>query len=388
MKLSDYLILFVFIFAAFGLLVFYGINTESKAAIATEEYTTKLTAACEDAIKATNLENVEKNSLWSENSERNKTLSVFYTTLRMGFNTRNTHSKDEIKAYVPVVCLIDLDGYYISYNSAFDDDGNVVTREGVNTDEAYSQTMTVSPLNTWTSMVDNFIVQFYLNNYIKLTDTHGTNAGNVYYGLRSEVYKKIKKNSEKDTTRVYTNILKLLNDDKFFDETRADLITDEINTNITYYINNENVLAKDLDISYDYEIPVIKSEDWHRAITRPTCISFLQGFQMRTREEFVNVYSLAGGELIKRKNYFITQDEDKKLTYHLLQEGICSGTGNKIECEVKEGAVMVVGGEAEKYTDVTWRYNGIVINKFYNTMEECAAKGAIPCSCCKNLNGI
>lgn len=419
MKFSDYLIIFIFIFAAFGIIAFYGINTESKAGIASNEYSAKLTAACEDAIKTINTENIEKNSLWGEVSERTKTLDTFYTTLRMGFNVKNTNQDNELKVYIPVVCLIDLDGYYISYNSAFDDSGQIVRL--ASDEDSYaedSQTMTVSPLNTWTDSVDGYIVRFFLNDYIEIT------KGTVTYaGKRPEVLKKV---SKAETNSIDT-LKKLLSQDDYYDIYRSELITDEINKNIEYYINQQNVMAKALDISYDYDIPYFKykdgekievdsstgeytlpkveAEDWHRALQRPTVISFLQGIQMRTREEFVNVYSLAGGELIKQQNYFIEEEIDESTgkvkvdsdgnpirRYHILEEGICDEVTVEKKIERHRISVNVTTAsdltnpESEEYKDVIWTCNGERITNIYSSMEDCAIRGAYPCSCCKNLN--
>lgn len=423
-KFTDYIIVFIITFSCFAVLAFYGINTSTKTSEANTEYANMLTVACNDAMKATNTEHIE-DGIWKTEAARRNTLSTFYSTLAFCFN--NEYTKEEANhIYTPIACLIDTDGYYISYNSSFDNTGNVyidsyasgneyskwmpssVAHTTLYDTQAFISGMTVSSLNTWNEMVDDCIIRFYLTNKVSVTMPDGV----IITDTRERVLKKIRDLItdgvygvdvlNKMTSHAGTNYTlgQLLSDYDTYDKERSYYIVDKINKEVEFYINFNNPYARN-DQTYEYVMPEIRGEDWHRLLENPTVISFLQGKDMSTGVQLSNVYALAGGELTKSLKYIITRDHDAAgneiFTYHYLDNKNC-----KYYNIVKTSTIIDIVYNGGRYSGHSEYNNEVktdsikavskldgseqIINKIYDSMEECAFLGAYPCDCAINHN--
>ena len=181
MKFTDYLIVFAFLFIAFGIVLFLNGNVQDRSSTSNTEYADTLTIACNDAMKVANMENTATASnVWEKDGIRNEALKVFYNTLNLCFNTEYTEKENDVKIFTPVVVLIDNDGYYISYNSSFDNTGKVyiktnpsaaVEHISLANSGQYSDSMTSSPLNSWTEEFGNFTVRYFLNDTVEISYT-------------------------------------------------------------------------------------------------------------------------------------------------------------------------------------------------------------------------
>lgn len=417
MKFSDYILVFIIVFFGFSIILFRTVNTYSESGITNTEYANKLTTACNDAAKTIHLENVKDDGVWLSAEDRNETLETFYNTLEYCFNADDTVQESEIKVYTPIVCLVDLNGYYVAYNSSFDEtviDGEKIIKRETNANNAniekqykkmVENTITVSNLNTWaTTYNSGFTVRYFLNDHIEII----TPTGKIVSGTRADVddflQQELAKNNPSGTYGISTanlsaeqrrgemieepSINDLLRDDSVYASFKNSTVIQQINKTIEYYINQQNLMASTFDIPYKFTMPEIKSEDWCRLLENPTVLSFLQGSQMITHTGYINVYSLAGGELIKEKMYFITSEvinEKDVLTYHYIH-GRCGA-----DLIRNEGTNTVTVKDGTKTKTINYKYyyftyKGQEIKTFYSSMEECAKKGAYPCECVYNYN--
>lgn len=418
MKLTDYLIVFFIIFGSMAFYVFYGINLDIKSKTTNIQYAETLASACHDASRTIERE-AGSDGAWEKQSAREKTLETFYSTLEFCFNTEFTANADETHRYTPVVCLVDNNGYYISYNSTFDDFGNTYINGEISGEydtthsaidkKAYYESMTVSPINTWTKTYNEYIVRFYLDDTIEIIEPNG----NIIKDKKNKIIEVLDKRlrdgedaalraeyelykinaSDDDEVDTLGDLLKgtyLINGESIsmYDREKSEVIVATINAEVDYYINNQNPLAASNEIPYEITMPDIAGEDWHRLLENPTVISFLQGRQASTGREFTNVYSLAGGEIAISNRYYITGEGNDK-EYHRLGATNCENYEVRIEAVTQDpthrGGKHVVDDShyyGEKY---------ILINKStgeeteilhtYATMEECALLGAAPCRC-------
>ena len=213
--------------------------------------------------------------------------------------------------------------------------------------------------------------------------------------------------SNRSTAADRCSFKELLNDNKKFEEEKNYIIVKQINNEVEYYINYHNAYAESEDIPYDYTMPQISEESWHRLLKNPTSIAFMQGRQIRTGKQFTNVFAIAGGELVKQHLYFITE-EDGNLIYHDLYAENCPYY--EIECVTDTKTVKYKGGTLGYDSTNTYdsdnshqkwyrisRNTGIKVpitdsgdgtQDLYSSMEECAKRGAYPCSCAINHNKI
>lgn len=405
MKLSEWIFLFLIIFSSFALISFYSIDRSSASGIAETQYANILTAACHDAAKTIPTETVESDSVWTKKEDREHTLNTLYKTIQYGFNTEYTSKGNEVTIYTPVVCLIDNDGYYISFNSAYDQYGNTYWANSASSYDAkmYSETITTSSLNSWTAGYGNFIVRYYLNDTVELTLPDGESIkdkrGKVYEKLKDYVNKGIVSEDAlnellivaEDGGKKYNIIDLLKNKDDIFEKERNNQVIKLINEEVEFYVNHHNLWAEQLDVPYSFAMPEIAGEDWHRLLEHPTIISFMQGMQVRTQTRYFNIYALAGGEVTEEKQYFITSgdtylDGKPVYTYHVIG-------GNCKDCNVefvKDSTDITnkntVEGKDITITDGYYTCNGEKIENIYTSMSACAEQGAYPCECVINYN--
>ena len=448
MKLTDYIIVFLIIFGSFGLITFYNTNLNSKTGITETEYANALAVACQDAARTIKTEDVT-DGVWQNAEDREYTLNTFYNTLNFCFNTEYTEKSDETKKYTPIVCLIDNNGYYLSYNTVLDHTESVYLQDSSGSMEdgysfnskseaakdknvkAYYESMIVTPINTWSENYGEIKVRFYLDNTVEIVSP----SGQVLKKRYSEIIKDYKDDApffkslsysiagskvpvyeviENGTTKTGTNTLKAILEDKLiYENIKNKVITASITDEVNYYINHQNIYNRNEAISYDYYMPEIAQEDWHRLLSNPTVISFLQGRQASTGEIVSNIYSIGGGEITKEGKYYITRETDGTYLYHFipyveLEETVEFSSAKTDETHIncthvlreypmatsslkKEDSRTAAGvsspaSKDEKKFEQIYECDGIKIDTTFNSMAECASLGAEPCDCVKNHN--
>ncbi len=366
MKISDFVLVFIGIAMCFLVVSFINVDITQKANDQNKEYSTKLSSACLDAARTMNSENIERyGKVWTGEDDLNDTLSVFYNSLVYSFNWDNQGRVDEMALYTPVVCLIDIDGYYISHNVVFDATGLVE----IPSDAEKRNGLTT--LNTWTKSYNGVLLRYFLNDEVEVY----TLDGKKYEGDRKEVYAIISEDLPGSTE---VTELSFITDDDEFNKRKNELIVREINTACEYYINRHNVIGENFDTRYTFEMPEIAGEDWSRLLENPTVISFLQGYSSKAENRTLNIYALGGGELTQNFHYFIVGDE-----YH------CIETDPDVEKDTRSVVTSYESaGETKSVTTsyVVYKYSGTEIDAIYNTQTECARLGATPHECIYDMN--
>ncbi len=366
MKFSDYTLIFMGIAICFCTISFINVDLTQKAAAKNVEYANKLTLACYDAAQTMNSENIERyGRVWNSEDDLNDTLSVFYNSLVYSFDWDNAGRVNEMALYTPVVCFIDIDGYYISHNVVFDTSGMVE----IPSDAEKRNGLTT--LNTWTKSYGGVLLRFYLSDYVEVYALDGTK----FSGNRNDVYDKICEDLPGGTE--VTN-LSFITDDEEFNSQKNELIVREINKQCEYYINNHNVIGNNSLSKYTFEMPEVEGEDWSRLLESPTVISFLQGYSTVSDNRTLNVYALAGGELVENCHYFIKGDE-----YHCIESDpdVVKVVNIVTTPYEAEGTIKTVETEY-----VVYKYGGEEIDTIYNTQTECAMRGATPHECVYDWN--
>ncbi len=326
MKLSTLSLIAICIFICFATVAYY--NTQSEANVNTikRQYRSYMTAACESAMDSVEITDFSKGYLFNIKSNRQIAVDTFFVSLAKSFNREGVYA-DEIIKYVPVIVLVDYDGFYVWHSGQRDD---ALEEEG----KRYS----IEEFRSWSEVLEDYVIRYYLDDEVKITDIR---TGSVYHAERGEAYKLIN-----------DNMLWFLNDKEAFDLRKASIITSDIKENIEYYINNND----NLNVSYEIEFATLDNENWGRLFKTPTILAFLQGKQLEEINSNIvlNIYSFSGTELTVTYHYFI----DNSNRYHCLEE------------LMDKGSVINIGGR--------YYHEGIVITNIYNSMEECARLGAYP----------
>lgn len=367
MKLTQYLALFLGVSVCFFSVLFYNIDKETAVNRLNLQYASNISSACEDAAKTIDGNLLAEGCVWKTKEQRQETLNVFYHTLEYNFHAEYGTRRDELKLYTPLVCLIDNNGCYISYNAALDDTSQAIVAE------EYEQLSAVSGLNTWSkeySGVNNvdFTCSFHLDQTVEMI----CSDGKIFSGERHDVFAKLEKVYGSGT--LYE--LNFLNSDDFQTEKNSVIIS-AINHTLEYYMNEQNMLADRTGTKYSLTMPEIAGEDWCRLLESPSIIAFLQGPQTNVRGKIISIYALAGGEYKPGYHYFITKEGNESI-YHCVE-----AESDVEEKSNTDSQTDMIGDTSQtmNYDYKMYEYKGDPIEKFYPNMESCALAGAQPCQC-------
>lgn len=374
MKFTDYVIFFFILFTALVTVSFFGANMTVKVNTVNTEYADKLKTSCYSAMKLTEVDTSTGN-VFSSESKRDSTLNTFYETLLKNFNAENDKVEGSVvKLRVPLVILIDNDGYYLNLNVS---DSLTELENPSNT----SATKVTSNINSWAKAYGDYIVQFYLNNDVSVIDRNGI----TFEGSRRKVVNAL---GNQDISEIGF----LAGSETDFLSEKNSVIISEINTAIESTINSQNHMGG--GNTYAIQMPVIKGEDWSRMLENPTLIAFLQGDIQKIGRNNLNIYAYAGAEIAEGQKYFITRfindQGETDVVYHVLDGNNRCDCGSISEFIFPRDLKDKDGNTIKRFQIKGYRYirdghpsDNILISKFYYSMSECiAAGGKEPCPRC------
>ena len=316
--MGKYVIIFMAVMMSLFGIVSSQTDLQTAANIKNRQYTKYLTSATTDAASEMVTEAKEA-VVMPYKSSRERVVNTFFSSLAVNFGYDTGEDLTKLRMYVPVVCMIDTDGYYIAYNKDF------ITPDGVPSLES-----AITTINTWSNSTAHIIIRYYLGNKVDVT----FNDNKFFTGKYSEIYNEVLK--QYGNSSVYVTELKSLgfNDRYEFERIRNETIIQDIQDKVEYYINNQNKVAAALQPEYIFEMPLTKSDDWVRLLENPTVISFMQGIRISDTAKYLNIYSLGGGEVRR----------DRATHYNSAKQYVYDSSGNLISVEDAAG---YVNGEAQ-----------------------------------------
>jgi hypothetical protein len=288
--MPKYVIVFLALLSSFFGIFSASQNITTAAYVKNTQYTEYLTSATYDAAKKMK-DGSNGEAVMPQKSDREKVVNTFFNSLALNFGYDTDEDMEKLHTYVPVLVLVDNDGYYLCYN-------NNHKKDNVN----YLQSV-ITDINTWSAETKDqtMLVRYYLGNKVDVTflkaGTYGGktyNVGDFISGTYDEIYKKIDNGSNpNDLTSLG------FNNASTFIKKRNELIIPDIQSKVEYYINHHNEVVSAIDTSYVFEMPMTSQDDWVRVLENPTCIAFLQGMQLSNSKKYLNIYALGGGEVRK-----------------------------------------------------------------------------------------
>ena len=182
--MSKYLLAFLsVVLITFGI---YSFTTDINTAAETKnsQYASYLAAATHDAAKEIQSETTGNVSMPTA-SDRERVANTFFNSLKLDFGYTTEEDMQKLHIYVPVLAMIDSDGYYICFNQQYADEaGHMVVTESI------------TPINTWTKQSGNYIARYYLGNNLDVTETGDTSQ--MYSGTYDFVYEQLKDSADTD----------------------------------------------------------------------------------------------------------------------------------------------------------------------------------------------
>ncbi len=330
MRITNLAIIFVLIAVPFVMISNLKLWDMKAVSIKTLEINRLLDSASEDAASA--LTEVGEDGRVTINKEN--AVEGFFNSLYINFDVlSNSTLQKKIQGYVPVVAVVDYDGYYIFSQETY---------EGAS---GYSETKHVwKPKKMFSYSDGRYVYAFTLDDYVTVYDTMDA-ANKVFYEGYYEDIKSFVSGSIMDSREI-------------FDQTRRNVIVDSIKADINYFINRHNKVASKYGITYNFAPPSIPDEDWYRTISDVGVIAFFQGIPIGTGGEVFNSFAIGGGRLVKQQKYYVVHTGDSaSINYYHRQD-----------CE----QLPRRGGQ------IDWEATDV-----YSSRKECAGKGYYPCPECQ-----
>ena len=299
-------------------------NSKDEAII----YTQYLNSSCEEALRVT-IES--KQTVLNENhffnSEDIETIvETLHKCVNVCFKSSNQDDNYILSMRIPIICIVDNDGFYINHMNKYLDEKEYITA---------TRTTTPSIPWTYTTSDGRYLCKFYLNDYI---DVIKLDSNKIYSGTYSDVYQQLNRPIS----------LSFMNNTAEYIEQRSICIKNITEDVLSDYINEYNYAMRDLNYKYSINIEGIDIAGFTNGLVGPTLFAVMQGPQYNVDEYPINIYSMCGACIAESDAYYI-EKYNGRFYYH------------KSDCSLLINETMP-----------------------YSSSEECAMQGAYPCNhCCK-----
>ncbi len=266
MKLTDLGIIFACVFICFSIV--WGINTVTLNSI--NEINRKYNQAVDNAVTDGLYMFVELDD--GENIKYNVEESKKQFFMTLGLNLNMSMEINRLEEYVPVLCYMLPEGFYIYHNSYIQDSSNNMVRDYVLSD-------------------------FY--NYYKEDQYY-----EYCFTLSNEIWIRDKKTKEEyqgkpESVMEYCDADFMKNNEEF-ERVRKNTIVESVMDKITYYANEHNLYGKEMGLKYEFMIPDINDAAWVRTIDNPGIIAFVQGFPYGGNKGTFSKVAFGGARLHKK----------------------------------------------------------------------------------------
>lgn len=183
-----------------------------------------------------------------------------------------TYQQALIKSYIPVVLIIDYDGFYIYAIDEYTDS------------EGYTYFKHILfPKQYYSFKSDDYIIQPHLDDYVKV---YNKTTGERYDGEYTALSNEVGLFSEQD-----------------FEEIKRNYMINQIEESLNFYVNKHNNYAIQYGVVYDFYLPDITYNDWEACLEDIGVMAFMQGIPIY-RNEYLNIFALQGSRILKRKSYY------------------------------------------------------------------------------------
>src|SRR5574344_577907 len=207
--------LFFIFFLCMAVPVFIKAAKVATAASANTDYAKKLTIACHSAIQTIKLSSFEDGDVaWGTEDARNTSVNTlfFFFSANLGSEAND----NRIRINVPIVLMVDENGYYIDSHTQI---GSTLN----NSDQ-------ISSIYTWTATDSGYVMSMRLDNTITMTCPDGTG----YSGKYNTVKTKMSANGQGAGTALI---------DSYYNGagqvTKEEFIIQDIKSKLEYFINQE-----------------------------------------------------------------------------------------------------------------------------------------------------
>lgn len=259
MKITDVIIIFFIISLPFFFFAQAKSENTTTFAELNQHHEGAVTVAAQDAITALRTNVTPKLEQGYDSYKYNPadpTLAydAFMRTLAMNYKVEGENSMDVLATYVPVFSVLDYDGLLL----------NVYQQtKGANGEKQFERVWLPKIPFSYaddSGNVVNFTVGDDVEVYVRTLNEWHT-------GKRAELA------ADSEIT------IPLLAEADAFDKIRRQKIVQTMQEQFAYYVNEHNVYAKYLDMTYKFVMPMIPEDDWFNTVDNVSIFAFFQGYQ-------------------------------------------------------------------------------------------------------------
>lgn len=246
MRLTNVVIVVTLLFLCF--LVLDDVRTNDLKAIANAQ--SKLNNVLDNATADAMIHSIEIDSGRARIINKDDIVKQFFNSLYINLDIMEQPSlKNKINGFIPVMAIVDDDGFYIRYMNEMSVKGERLCVPTFTEKIMYSK------------IYGGYKVNYTLNDYVYITDlsTEEIVEGNYH-----------------DLQNCYP--VSFFVNDSEYDEERRNVIISRLTETITEYINKHNYIAHHFGIQYHFILPKIEKEEWYRTIDNISLVVFFQGY--------------------------------------------------------------------------------------------------------------
>lgn len=317
MKLIDLVIVFIIIIVPFCVITIFQNKSMEQFIQKQIEMNHILDAAVTDGVAVL----VENGDGYKIVINKELCVSTFYQSLFVNLNiTLDEYAKTKIKGYIPVIIILDYDGYYALSLESFKGEDDLDRLQPI-----------WQPKKVYAYQDDAYIYGFTMDDFVTV---YCKNTDEFHQGRLMDLKPKVCDS--------------LLSDEQLFDEVRRRTIIETLQDDISRLINEHNEVARGFGITYQFTLPVIEEEEWYQTVDNIGMLVFFQGLPTGIEGTYYNQYAFGGAQILKGEGYYIQEAGNGLPYYH---RDSCTELSEK--------------------------------NLYFRTPEECALEGAFPCEICK-----
>jgi hypothetical protein len=259
--------------------------------------------------------------------------------------TDNPEKQGLLNNYVPVIAVTYEDGYYIYFSEELKGSDNYMY-----TNKRWSEKF------PYYYEDDDFIYSFTLTDKLTIYDKKNLLDTTKEQTVFTLDYHELSTAEEYAAFRAKRPGSFLLKDEDFY-LIRKGTIINCIEKSLSYYCNKHNKIAQQLNITYNFALPVVDDSEWVRSIDNPSIVVLFQGYPYGDGStDTYNRFAISGSNIKKDIVYYLEQ----KSWYYVYHKEGCSELS-------KDGLVF--------------------LDEPYYTVSDCAKKGAYACPYCSGGNG-
>ncbi len=291
MKIYHFALIFLFFFLAAVLKTDIQIGTLKEVMSEKSQMQSSLDSATSDSVNF-----LASSGKFGTNAiDKEGVVSAFFLSLYSSMGIiEDVEAQAEVEAYIPVILLCDVDGYYIYYYDEFKDENDLVY-----TERRWSEKMPYYYEDEF------FKYRLTLSDHIIINDVH--NLLNEELSVEEIDYHEIStRDSFKDFKEKHKDCF--LFNNEAYELTKKGAIINQLESIMTYYTNHYNMIARQNGITYNFAFPSGQSEEWAQYMDDINLVVVFQGYPYgRSKDYTFNQVSSASANIMKKTMYYIEQ---------------------------------------------------------------------------------